>query len=330
MDNVSVAVALPSFAEAHILDNDFRPSNAPPIVTIIAPTNGAVFKAPATVPITADTVDSDGYVSRFEFYANDFKIGEADKAFFVAPPPGEHISFDFEWKDARAGQYLLTARGFDDQGAVGFSRAVRISILGTNVPPNTNLAVVSITAPDANASEHETNTATFVIRREGDTNRPLAVYYSIQGTASNGVDYLQLPSMAVIPLGERSARIVVTPINDDIAEPLESVIISLLPPPVMNSLPQYMVGFPARAAAVIADDDSPRPPCICLRDGLFHWCRPATNGMCFRIECSTDLLTWSELCTATATEGSVLYVDADAPSLRMRFYRAIPVPCPEP
>src|SRR4029078_13403926 len=37
-----------------------------------------------------------------------------------------------------------------------------------------------------------TNTATFVVRRQGPTNAVLAVDYQVGGTASNGVDYALL------------------------------------------------------------------------------------------------------------------------------------------
>lgn len=336
-------------ATAFILDDEPFDTNRPPFVEITRPTEGSVFRAPADIHIVANTVDRDGYVGKVEFYANNHKIGEASKHFLVPPPDGEPIEYDFEWKDVRPGQYALTARGIDDEGASGWSALVRISVVGTNIPPHTNVAVVTVVATDPHASEgpiiapygvhgwigtnnnsviRYTNTATFEIRRTGNLNSSLRVFYEMHGTASEGVDYLDVPGSAEIPAGQRSARVVIEPIDDRLPEKLESVILCLRPSPMANILPGYVVGRPSQAAAVIADNDMPRVPVTSLRDGVFHWSRPATNGHCFRVECSNDLKEWIELCTMRVTEGAVHYVDAEAPANAVRFYRAVRAECP--
>src|SRR5207253_3197586 len=50
--------------------------NAAPTVAITSPANGATFGAPATVLITADANDSDGTVTKVEFYSGATKLGE--------------------------------------------------------------------------------------------------------------------------------------------------------------------------------------------------------------------------------------------------------------
>ncbi len=94
----------------------------------------------------------------------------------------------------------------------------------------------------------------------------------------------------------------------------------------LQPLPAYTVGFPSRASAIIIDNDLPRPPCRLLPDNQFHFCEPATNGFCFRVEASTDLRHWIPLCTNVVTDGALHFVDPDAPPLLMRFYRAEPEP----
>jgi hypothetical protein len=169
-----------------------------------------------------------------------------------------------------------------------------------------------------------TNTATFVVRRDGPTNAPLVVNYEISGTASNSVDYAALPGSVTIAPGKRTARIVVTPIDDFHAEGIETVMLRLDPSG------DYSIGFPGRASAIIVDNDRPRPLCTMLPDGKFHLCCPATNGFRFRIEASTDLLHWSAACTNIVTDGALHFVDSDAPAARARFYRVASEPSVPP
>ncbi|HMJ64349.1 MAG TPA: PQQ-binding-like beta-propeller repeat protein, partial [Candidatus Binatia bacterium] len=169
-----------------------------------------------------------------------------------------------------------------------------------------------------------TNTATFVVRRSGPTNTDLTVSYGIGGTASNGVDYAALSGSVTIPAGKRSAQIVITPRDDTIVEGLETVVLRL------QSSPDYTIGTPARAAALIVDNDRPRPPCRLLSDRQFHFCNPATNGYCYRIEASTDLVNWTSVCTNIVTDGALHFIDPDAPPINARFYRALPEPALPP
>ena len=73
----------------------------------------------------------------------------------------------------------------------------------TNSPP-------TWAAWPAAASQFFTNygpkTATFTVRRQGETNDGLTVPYGIGGTASNGVDYAAIPGFVTIPSGGDAAR----------------------------------------------------------------------------------------------------------------------------
>jgi Calx-beta domain-containing protein len=165
-----------------------------------------------------------------------------------------------------------------------------------------------------------TNTATFVVRRHGPTNDNLTVNYEIGGTASNGLDYVALSGSVTIPAGRRSAQIVIVPIDDTLAEDIETVVLKLRPST------EYALGLSARASAIIVDNDRPRPHCVLLSDRQFHLCLPATNGFCFRIEAATDLVHWTPLCTNVVTDGALHFVDPDAPSSDVRFYRVVEEP----
>jgi hypothetical protein len=194
---------------------------------------------------------------------------------------------------------------------------------GTNLPP-----FVNIVARDPFASEGTnfwgTNTATFVVRRSDGTNTDLTVFYDIGGTASNGVDYVALPGSVTIPAGRHSARIVVVPLDDEDNELIETVVLTLREPEPPVAPPPYLIGFPSKAAAFILDTDQTRPPCQMLSDGLFHLCQPGTNGFCFRIEATSNLVDWVPVCTNIVTDAAIHFVDPDAASFGHRFYRVLP------
>jgi hypothetical protein len=101
------------------------PGNALPAVTLTSPQNSATFVAPATINLAATASDSDGSVTKVEFYAGANKIGED-----ISSP------YRFAWTNVLAGNYNLTARAIDNGGAVVVSDPVAISVQAT-APPAT-------------------------------------------------------------------------------------------------------------------------------------------------------------------------------------------------
>jgi hypothetical protein len=101
---------------------------------------------------------------------------------------------------------------------------VRVVDLGTNEP----LPILDVSATDPNASEPGADTGIFTITRTGSATNDLTVHLRIAGTASNGVDYVTIPSTITLKAGDSSTNITVTPINDSIGEPVETVILMLV------------------------------------------------------------------------------------------------------
>jgi hypothetical protein len=93
--------------------------NHPPIVTIVSPTNGAVFIAPANFTVLAEASDVDGTVTNVEFFLSGTnKIGESSTApYFVLET------------NLGPGTYTFTAKATDNLGATGVSAPVRITVL---------------------------------------------------------------------------------------------------------------------------------------------------------------------------------------------------------
>ena len=110
---------------------------------------------------------------------------------------------------------------------------------------------VSVVATDALARETGPDTATFSIFRSGDTSHPLTVTYTLTGTAVNGTDYLTNELTATIPIGATNVDVVITPVDDTLAELAESVVLTL------TSGAQYDIKAPVFARADIVDNELP-------------------------------------------------------------------------
>jgi RHS repeat-associated protein len=111
-----------------------RVANVPPTVSLTSPANGATLIAPANIAVTASASDSDGSVSRVDFYQGVTLIGTATTS-----------PYTVTWNNVAAGSYSLTARATDNLGATSTSAAVTITV-NANVPP-----AVNITSPSSGA-----------------------------------------------------------------------------------------------------------------------------------------------------------------------------------
>lgn len=105
-------------------------ANQPPTVTINSPANNSTFNAPTNLPVQVTANDSDGVVSRVEFYRNGFLLGQS-----TASP------FNFTWTNALVGTFPLTAVAVDNNNARGTSAPVSITF--TSAAPATLIAAGS-------------------------------------------------------------------------------------------------------------------------------------------------------------------------------------------
>jgi hypothetical protein len=128
------------------------------------------------------------------------------------------------------------------------------------VPP-AQVSTVTVVATDPVAAESGPSTGLFTVRRIGPTTNSLTVFYQTSGTAVAPGDYLPLPGSIVIPAGSASAGILLTPIDDNIIEGDETVVLTLVSPPQPVASPtstatEYQIGKPASATITIKDNDS--------------------------------------------------------------------------
>jgi hypothetical protein len=162
--------------------------------------------------------------------------------------------------------------------------------------------------------------ALFTVRRFGDASNPITINYSISGTASNGVNYARLPGYVTIPAGGAYALIPIIPIDTNSLP--KTVVLTLTAS--SNVPPDYAIGIPPRAVALILYN-WPRPLPFLLPDGCFHLNASGPDGAWFAVQYSGDLQNWSSVSTNQAFQGSMDFIDPDAPNYSSRFYRAVPV-----
>lgn len=97
-------------------------------------------------------------------------------------------------------------------------------------------------------------------RRGGDPTRELGVMVGFGGSASNGVDYAELPTWVVFRAGAFTAELFVEATYDLKPEGDELVVAQILPDPTMGPLARYTVDLAQSAARVIIHDNEPPPP----------------------------------------------------------------------
>jgi RHS repeat-associated protein len=97
--------------------------NVPPSVSLTSPTGGATFNAPASITLTATASDSDGTITKVEFFH-----GGTNLIATVTTPP-----YSVLWSSVPQAAYTLTAVATDNQLASTTSSPVNVSV-GPPVP----------------------------------------------------------------------------------------------------------------------------------------------------------------------------------------------------
>jgi subtilisin family serine protease len=102
--------------------------NNPPSVTMTSPAAGSSFFAPATVTLEASASDSNGSISRVDFYAGSLLVGTDTTSPYAA-----------SWSNIPPGNFVLTAVATDNLGATTVSSPVTITV--TTPPWRVNVAL---------------------------------------------------------------------------------------------------------------------------------------------------------------------------------------------
>jgi Bacterial Ig domain/IPT/TIG domain len=105
-------------------NGQYFPVTTPPTASIGSPADNATFTVPAFITINANASDSDGTISKVEFFVANTKIGEDTTA-----------PYSFLWRNVAAGSYSLSVAATDNLGATTRSAAIAITVNAMPVPP---------------------------------------------------------------------------------------------------------------------------------------------------------------------------------------------------
>jgi hypothetical protein len=233
--------ALKGGAQALVALGAATPGNVAPVFTAGPVASPPAITLPAnTCTLTAAGSDSDGPApaivwsretgaGRISFSTNNASVASTVTATFTYP-----------------GTNVISCRLTDGDNWVSSNVTVVVN------PP---LTVVSVLATDNTATETNQTTGTFSIRREGgDTNVAMTIYFTITGTASNGVDYVALGTNVVMNPGITNMTLTVIPIDDSVNEADETVILNLGDDPAFNY--RVSASSASMATVTLADNDS--------------------------------------------------------------------------
>ena len=117
-------------------------SNAPPAVRIISPVDGASLTGPTHVTVTAEASDSDGAISKVEFFGDGVLIG-------AGAPVGAN-QYRINWNNVGFGPRSIYALATDNGGKPGISDTTVILINGSAAVNITSPAPGSFLSPNSN------------------------------------------------------------------------------------------------------------------------------------------------------------------------------------
>ena len=183
--------------------------NVPPSVSITTPTNNANFGAPATISIAANAVDTDGTVTKVDFYNGTSLIGSST----VAP-------YGYNWSDVPPGNYTLTAKATDNSGNLTTSTSVNITVTLQNdggitavLAPNGSVYAAIVT-PSVTLKNFGSNTITSAQIIYMVDNNASSTFNWTGNIASNATVNIILPAISGYALGTHTFTAAVGTINN--------------------------------------------------------------------------------------------------------------------
>ncbi|SEL80655.1 Por secretion system C-terminal sorting domain-containing protein [Aquimarina amphilecti] len=111
------------WVRSYKLVNDNNPNN-PPTVKLTTPVNGASYQVGQTIPLAADAADSDGTISKVEFFINN-NLTATEQV----------VPYQTSTTINNVGNYTITAKATDNNGAVTTSQSVNVTIKDDSTPP---------------------------------------------------------------------------------------------------------------------------------------------------------------------------------------------------
>lgn len=214
-------------------------SNRPPTVNLTSPANGAVYQAPGTISMSANSSDPDGTIVNVKFYS-----GATLLATDSASP------YTHTWSNVASGSYALTAVATDNGRLSATSTPVNVIV---NAQPT-----VSLTGP-SNGGTFIQGTAIPLAATASDTDGTISQVAFYDGDALLNVDEAApfAYSWEDALLGSHALRAVATDDRDGTATSAIATVTVVAPQPVLAVTPtnfnlQVLIGedLPAGAFTV--------------------------------------------------------------------------------
>lgn len=138
------------------LANTVAPPNQLPAVSLTSPANNKKIDALSSVLISANASDTDGYVTKVEFYQGSSLLGTAT-----------NTPYNFTWNNPPKGNYALTAKAYDNAGGVTTSAAVNISVDTMVVAGSVNPSGDAYVRDGSSANTNFGTATTLVVKNDG-------------------------------------------------------------------------------------------------------------------------------------------------------------------
>jgi hypothetical protein len=131
-----------------------------PEIQITLPNDGSLFEEGADIAIEAVASDTNGQISRVEFYARNSKIGEA-----ITYP------YSIVWSNVKTGGYYLSARAYDNDGNSTISNTIKIFVGDIDINLVGNWKFENNAVDSSNHGNHGTiaGSPEFVEGKRGDS-----------------------------------------------------------------------------------------------------------------------------------------------------------------
>ncbi len=165
--------------------------------------------------------------------AINFAVGSATASLIVDPIPDTSLEAN------ETVSLTLTA-------GTGYTVGTTTPVVGT-IDNDEALPVITLAVSPATLQEDGTSNLVYTFTRTGDTSEPLVVNYAIGGTATNGSDYITIPTKVSFAPFSSTARVTIDPGADNIIEANETVSLTL------TASPNYSIGTATAVVGTIID-----------------------------------------------------------------------------
>jgi hypothetical protein len=285
--------------------------NIPPTVSIVSPTNGTVFIAPANFTLLANAQDVDGTVTNVQFFEGTTnELGET-----ANPAP-----YGIILTNVPVGSYTFSATATDNLGATGASAPVTITVIAN--PPLSTLNAMTL------------NPQTGLFQQTIRVTNPTSTTYDaarvyVYGLTNSTTVYNASGSTNGVPYVESQVSILPGSYVDFVIEYWSPSLITPSPTLVAQLVNGTSGGTAAVSGAVQHINRG-----IMLSDKTFLVEFASIANRVYYIQYSSDLRTWKTAQPAITGNGTwIQWIDNGEPDTEsapaatsLRFYRLIMLP----